>query len=156
MRTPIEEAYVFRQLSLIDMKRAQRSLEYVADTTDEHLREALFRDAVVSYAKPFSDNRGIHVKKGLRLKEKGIPAELKATHAEIIRIRNELFAHMDLPRQAPRMDEYKVGGKRATSFTVAGYGKVYTEHLIQPLKQLTKAVHNQLLREMMEIKQKHF
>lgn len=151
MNTPARERYVLRHLALIDMERVQRSLEYLRSTTDEHLRDALFRDAVVSYAKPFSDNKGVHTKKGMRLSEKVIPKELKAAHKEVIEIRNQLFAHMDLDRQMPRLDIHNINGEKHVSFTVAGYGKVYAEHLIGPLTQLAQAVHRNLIEERREI-----
>jgi hypothetical protein len=156
MKTPIEERYVLSHLSLIDMERVRRSIEYLADMKDEHLREALFRDAVVSYAKPFSDNRGIFTRKGLRISEKGIPDQLKSAHLEIISVRDKLFAHMDLDNQKPELRHYEIGGEKHHPFTVTGYGTVYADHLIEPLGQLAKAVHAHLMQELQAIEANHF
>ncbi len=156
MKTVIEESYVLRHLALIDMERALRSLDYLNELKDEHLRQALFRDAVVSYVKPFSDNKGVHTKKGLKINETGVPKELKAVHKEIVDIRNELFAHMDITRQKPQLDVYKTKGKKHVSFTVTGYEKVYVDHLIEPLKQLAEVVHSTLMNEIRSIKRDHF
>jgi len=156
MKTPIEEQYVLKRLSLIDMGRTLRSLEYLEGMADEHLREALFRDAVVSYAKPFSDNKGIHTKKGLRINEKGIPPELKLAHAEVVNVRNTLFAHMDIDIQKPELEHYEIDGEKHHPFTVAGYGKVYVDHLVKPLEQLAKAVRAHLLLEISSIEKDHF
>jgi hypothetical protein len=156
MKTVNEERYVLRHIALIDMERALRSLEYLNELKDEHLREALFRDAVVSYVKPFSDNRGVHTKKGLRISENGVPKELKAAHKELVEIRNELFAHVDLKRQKPQLDVYEIDGEKHASLTVTGYGKVYADHLIEPLKQLAKVVHSNLMKEMVTIENNHF
>lgn len=148
MKTVIEEGYVLRHLACIDMARTLRSLDYLNELKDEYLREALFRDAVVSYVKPFSDNKGVHTKKGLKINEKGVPKELKAAHTEIVGIRNELFAHMDIKRQMPQLDVYEIDGEKHPNFTVTGYEKVYADHLIEPLKQLAKAVQSHLMEEM--------
>lgn len=141
MLTPDQEKYVFRHLSLIDMERTWKSLEKMEDVNDDHIKDALFRDAIVSYVKPFSDNRGQNQRNGLRVSQKGIPSELKDTHKEIVGIRNRLFAHNDLEYQDP---EFGPG----TSFSVKGYEKVFLGHLVEPLIMLSKIIHGKLMNEM--------
>jgi hypothetical protein len=150
MNTPSRERYVLYYLALIDLERVQDSLDCLRSNADEHLRDSLFRDAVVSYAKPFSDNRGVHTKRGLKVPESVVPKELKTVHRELIRIRNQLFAHMDLDKQAPKIDVFMVNGEKHVSFTVAGYGKVYADHLIRPMTRLAKAVHKNLMEKLRE------
>jgi hypothetical protein len=152
MNTPKRECYVLRYLALIDMERAQRSLGYIAGTEDSYLKDALFRDAVVSYVKPFSDNRGLHTKKGLKIGENGIPKALKAAHKEIVEVRNQLFAHMDLDKQVPHVEVYYINGEKQVSFTVKGYERVYTDHLVGSLVQLAKSVHCHLMKELQDLK----
>lgn len=146
MLTRNQEKYVLRHLSLIDMKRVQRSLAMLKDIEDEYLKEVLFRDAVVNYIKPFSDNRGDYQKKGLRISQKGIPSRLKSAHKEIEDLRNKIIAHNDLAYQ-------EVGFGPGTSFSVKGYERVFVYHLVEPLHQLAEAVINQLLNEMHELKE---
>lgn len=146
MMTPEQEQYVFRHLSLIDMERAQKSIEIMGASDDEYIKEALFRDAVVSYVKPFSGNRGEHIKKGLKLKKQIIPKNMKNTHKEIENIRNQLFAHNDLEQQ-----DIKFG--LGSSFSVKGYERVFFSHLAEPLKDLAAAVHSNLLNEMTELRE---
>lgn len=138
MLTQKQEQYVFRHLSLIDMERAKKSIEKMEASNDQYIKEALFRDAVVSYIKPFSDNRGGNVKRGLKLNQKGIPKDLKSAHKEIEDIRNQLFAYNDLAKQ-----ETQFGPE--TSFSINGYEKVFYENLIEPLKQLVVAMHKYLM-----------
>jgi hypothetical protein len=145
--TPEQEQYVFKHLSLIDMERTQRSIEKVEISDDEYIKEALFRDAVVSYIRPFSGNRGEHVKRGLKLKQDGIPENLKSVHKEIEDIRNQLFAHNDLEYQNVQFGP-------ETSFSVKGYEKVFFCHLAEPLKQLAEAIHKKLMQEMLEQREK--
>lgn len=145
--TPEQEKYVFKYLSSIDMERVKRSIEKIEISDDEYIKEALFRDAIVSYIRPFSDNRGEHLKKGLKLKQNGIPEKLKSAHKEIEDIRNQLFAHNDLEYQNVQFGP-------GTSFSVKGYEKVFFNHLVEPLKQLAEAVHKKLMQEMRELDEK--
>ena len=126
------------------MERVQNSIEKMKETEDAYLKEALFRDAVVSYIKPFSDNRGENQKKGLRINQKGIPVGLKSAHKELEDIRNKLFAHNDLEHQQPSFGP-------GVSFSVKGYGKVFCDHLVEPLLQLSKAMYGHLMEEMREL-----
>lgn len=145
MLNPEQEQYVLRYLSLIDMERVQRSLSKMEEIDDDYLKEVLFRDAVVSYIKPFSDNRGENQKKGLRVNQKGIPDNLKATHKEIETIRNKLFAHNDLEYQEPKFGP-------GTSFSVKGYEKVFcAPRLVESLLVLAKVMHRHLMNEMHEL-----
>lgn len=150
MNTAPRERYVLYYLTLIDLERVLRSLRNIQATADEYLKEALFRDAVVSYAKPFSDNRGVHTRRGLKVPESVVPKELKAVHKELIHIRNQLFAHMDLDRQVPKIDVSTIDGEKHISFTVVGYGRVYADHLIAPATQLAEAVHKNVMEMLRE------
>ena len=127
------------------MERVEKSLNILAETDNAYLREALFRDAVVSYVKPFSDNRGENQKKGLRINQKGIPKELKPLHKKFEDIRNKLFAHNDLEYQSA---EFGPG----SSFSVRGYERFYSDELIEPLKKLASIVHSHLIDEMRKLK----
>jgi len=145
MLTPKQEQYVFKHLSLIDMERTLKSIEAMESLKDDYLKEALFRDAVVSYVRPFSDNRGENIKRGLKLNQKNISKELKSVHKEIENIRNELFAHNDLTKQ-------QVDFGPGTSFSIKGYEKVSFAHLVDPLKELALIIHKSLMKEMSELK----
>ena len=118
MLSPKQEQYVLKQLSLIDMERAEKSILKMNETEDEYLKEVLFRDAVISYIKPFSDNRGQNQRKSLRINQNGIPSSLRDAHKELEDIRNKLFAHNDLEYQQPSFGP-------ETSFSVKGYEKVF-------------------------------
>ena len=62
MLTEEEEKHVFNNLSLIDMERVVKAYEKIKLLDDVYLEEVLFRDAVISYAKPFSQNKSINNK----------------------------------------------------------------------------------------------
>ncbi len=132
-------------LSLIDMERVQRNIEYLRDSDDKYLKGVLLRDAVISYAKPFLDNRYSDGSKGLRISDKRVPKELRDVHEEILALRGELIAHTDMTIQRPRIDKCQDELGDNYSMTVTGYDTIHKEHLIDPLLKLAKAVHGSLL-----------
>ena len=118
---------------------------------DDYLQEALFRDAVICYAKPFSSNNGLDGKTKIRVKASFVPQALTSTHKEIIKLRNQLFAHMDIDKQAPRVSVETIDGEKHVSFSVVGYERVFTDHLIVPLRTLANAAHSFLMQELTAI-----
>lgn len=144
--TPDQEQYVFKHLSLIDMERAQKSIKVMQASKDEYIKEALFRDAVISYVRPFSGNRGEHVKNGLKLKMSVVPKEMKNSHIEIEKVRNQLFAHNDVKQQNVQFGP-------GSSFAIKGYEKVFLNHLVDPLRALAESVHTKLSQEMSELRE---
>lgn len=133
-------------LALIDMERVQKSIEYLRGTNDKYLKSALLRDAVISYAKPFSSNRFRDQSKGLRISDNHVPKELTDAHNEILALRDELIAHTDMTVQKPRIKKYQDDVGHNFSMIVTGYETVHKDHLIDPLLSLAKAVHTSLLR----------
>ena len=133
------------------MERALRSLDYLNYETNEHIREALFRDAVTSYAKPFSDNRGPHTRRALKISSKWIPRELRSAHKELVNLRNDLFAHIDLNRQKPIVEAYEMDGEQRIRFGVTGYERLCAGHLVEPLKCLANAFLSYLMEQLAAI-----
>ena len=146
-----KERYVLHHLSLIDMERVLHSLSFLHKLHDERLREALFRDAVVCYAKPFSSNKGRSSKAALRISASFVPVALNAAHTKILALRNQLFAHMDIDKQAPRVSIETIDGEKHVSFSVVGYESVFTDDLIDPLCSLATAAHSFLMQELTTI-----
>lgn len=148
MDTTTKQRYVFHHLTLIDMGRASMSLKYMSETRDAHIRGALFRDAVISYAKPFSSNKDLSGKPGLRMTDSFIPAPLNTAHREVLNLRNKLFAHLDLDHQAPQVSVYQIDGYSRVTFSVTGYQRVFAEHLVEPLATLVQKAHTHCLSEL--------
>lgn len=142
-----DDRLALAHLALIDMERVQKSIEYFWDTDDKHLKSALLRDAVISYAKPFSSNRFSDGSKGLRIYGNIVPKELADTHEEILALRNKLIAHTDMTAQKPKVEEYQDEVGCNFSMTVSGYEVIHKDHLIEPLLSLAKAVHANLIRD---------
>lgn len=141
-----DDQLALAHLSLIDMERVQKSIEYLGSTDDKYLRAALLRDAVISYAKPFSNNRYSDRTKELQISENHVPKEFKGIHNEVVALRDELIAHTDMTIQNPKIDKYQDNMGQNYSMSVSGYENIHKDHLIEPLFKLAKAVHTSLLR----------
>lgn len=141
MDTAAREQYVFHHLTLIDMERARASLGHLREVKNRHIQEALFRDAVVCYAKPFSRNRSLGGKRELRMEESFVPSALEAAHKEVLTLRDKLIAHVDLDEQAPKVSIFEIDGKKKVVFGVKGYERLFTSHLVDPLDSLAAKAH---------------
>jgi hypothetical protein len=85
-----------------DFVHAIASLLHAKNQPDGWLRDCLFRDMIISYARPFSGNRAPGIKNH-RLKDGRVPVPHRTLHRELISLRNQLIAHTDLPRRNPRV-----------------------------------------------------
>ena len=128
------------------MERVQKSIEYLRNTENKDLKTALFRDAVISYAKPFSNNYYSDQTKGLRISSNHIPKKLKNFHNEVLALRDNFIAHTDMSIQGLRVDKYQDEMGDNYSMCISGYGTIHKDYLIDPLFELAKAVHSSLLR----------
>jgi hypothetical protein len=140
-----DDRLALAQLSLIDMERVQGNIEHIRNSDDKYMKDVLFRDAVISYAKPFLDNRHSDGSRGLRISDKCIPKELRDVHEEILALRDELIAHTDMTIQSPRIEKRQDDLGNNYSMTVTGYDTIHREHLMDPLFKLAKAVYGSLL-----------
>ena len=68
----------------------------------QEIRYSLLRDAVVSYARPFSGNRGV-LFKSHSLPLKLVPREFRQLHSQLMTLRSQLFAHTDLSYRNPKV-----------------------------------------------------
>ena len=141
-----DDQLALAHLALIDMERVQKSIGYLRDTDDEYLKSVLFRDAVISYARPFTSNRFSDQSKGLRISDNHVPKELADTHKEVLALRDELIAHTDMTLQKPKIEKYQDELGHNFSMMVSGYATIHKDHTIGPLLKLAKAVHASLIR----------
>jgi hypothetical protein len=146
MNSKHDDQLALAHLALIDMERVQKSIEYLRTTNDEYLRSVLFRDAVISYAKPFTNNRFSDQSKGLRIGNNHVPRELADAHKEVLALRDELIAHTDMTAQKPAVEKYTDEVGYNFSMTVSGYEVIHKDQLVDPLLKLSKAVHASLIR----------
>lgn len=147
MSTKHDDQLALSHLALIDMERAQQSVEYSHRANEKALKAALFREAVVSYAKPFSSNRYSDGKKGLRISENHVPKEMMIIHNQVLALRDKFIAHTDMAEQRPIVEKFKNEKGYDYSVVITGYETIDLDELIDPLFKLAQSVHKSLCRK---------
>jgi len=146
------EDYLFLRLYSIDFDTALGSLAALDRVTDGDVRVSMLRDIVVTYARPFSGNRGRSIRSH-RLSDllpAVVPQKHEALHAKLIRFRDQLFAHTDLEAYNPNPTKWVQQG-RATfpmTFWALDYDTLngYAAELADLVKSVDSAVHDEISR----------
>ncbi|MBL8756739.1 MAG: hypothetical protein JNK15_25810 [Planctomycetes bacterium] len=141
------EHYLFLRLYGIDFDRARDALTQVDRTDVLHLREAMLRDAIVSYCRPFSGNQGAKGRHRLRADDCVLKSE-RPLHDELIGLRDQLFAHSDLTYHDPKA--MSVGANIMMTFKEADYDSLLPR--TAQLRQLIDSVAQHVERE---VRQQH-
>ena len=102
--------YRFLALYSQDMAIALSSLSKLKQRQTDGVREIILRDIIIAYARPYSSNRGPgatqhHLSIGF------VPRAFRALHAELIGLRNGLFAHTDMRARKPVVKSYQGNAK---------------------------------------------
>ena len=90
------EKYCFLRLYSIDLDTALHTIKVLRRYKRPDVRYPLLRDIAVTYAHPFSGNEGDHIHNDRLSSRKHVPKHLRKLHDELIRLRQEQFAHTDL------------------------------------------------------------
>lgn len=117
------EDYRFLRLYSIDLEMAKQGCDLVAAQAATAVRYALLSYVIVTYARPFSTNRGRAYKRH-RLPDSIVPPAMRPLHAELISLRDQSFAHTDHDFRRPRIARWprKAGGARyVIGFTNPSY-----------------------------------
>ena len=100
-----EERYVFLRLCEKDLLGAVSVLRMIRRYKRADVKQALLRDGIVSYARPFSKNRGLLLG-DLRLGVPMVPENSRPLHKELMDYRNQVFAHTDIEAFKPRLHRW--------------------------------------------------
>jgi hypothetical protein len=133
MRTVEHERYIFYDLAHGDMIRAKKNIARVAEISDKQLKDVLCRDAIISYCRPFANNKGKFIPTNLVLPESFVPRGLRSKHKSILALRNDLIAHLDLSKQSASLSN-------DLSYSVKGYELMRFEDRMPELEALATAV----------------
>lgn len=102
---PTLEEYRFFRLYSMDLNDARVTLELTQRVSDDSIRIPILRDAIVTYARPFSKNFGrLHSKH--RLTEEFVQKESLALHRELLEFRDSAFAHTDHEFRNPSVSRW--------------------------------------------------
>lgn len=123
------ENYRFLRLYSIDLDMARQTCDLLARQNSAELRHCILRDLVVTYARPFSANRG-RVFRRHRLENDVIPVGMLALHTELLSLRDQAFAHTDHDFRKPRIARWPGKSGRASypmSFSNPAYDSLLTQ-----------------------------
>jgi hypothetical protein len=102
--------YLFLRLSRIDFEEARESLALLARYRRRAVRYCILRDVIVTYARPFSRNRDREGRPH-QLKTASVPLEMRRLHHELIRLRDQAFAHSDHEFRRPNVTRIRFAEK---------------------------------------------
>jgi len=104
------ESYRFLRLYSIDLDTATKAIAVVQRYKRGDVQAALLRDVAVTYARPFSVNRGVEIPKH-QLPIRHVPKTARALHKELLDLRNWQFAHTDLKFHDPKVARFGTAAK---------------------------------------------
>lgn len=99
------EFYCFLRLYLIDLDTASSIIPLLKRYKRDDVKISLLRDIAVTYARPFSVNKGIKIVNH-QLALVHVPKSSRAIHQKLINLRNSQFAHTDLKFHAPKVARF--------------------------------------------------
>jgi hypothetical protein len=105
----IIEQYNFYMLADTDMNQALNTLKLIRRYKKKDVINALIRDVVVTYSRPFTYCKGNYKTKYMLDKDEFVPKKFHALHEKIIRYRHQVFAHTDLTLRKPRLGRLQFG-----------------------------------------------
>ncbi|TXI76593.1 MAG: hypothetical protein E6Q43_02065 [Dokdonella sp.] len=130
----------------MDFDEVADTLAVLEKVEQKDIRYRLLRDIAVSYARPFSKNRGnqLHTH---TCPQSFVPKQLRDLHKELITLRDERFAHSDLKRIKPKLGRWKTksGFVYPMSFRGLNYGSL--ESRIGDIKKLVRNIRDRLQTE---------
>lgn len=97
--------YRFYRLYSVDLDSARYSLRMLRRYRRSDIRFCILRDLIVSYARPFSGNKGPTGGEH-SLSVKYVPTKHRPLHSELIDLRRQVFAHTDFTYHDPRLSKW--------------------------------------------------
>lgn len=97
------EKYKFYRLCDIDFDTTLHTLKVLRRYKGLDVRYPLLRDITITYARPFSKNKGKVISNHKLKGKEFVPPKFMYLHTYLIDIRNQSFAHTDLPIRNPKV-----------------------------------------------------
>jgi hypothetical protein len=141
------EAYKFLRLCSIDLDTVGQTLRLLRRYKKQDVRIALVREVAVSYGRPFTKNHGDLVKNH-KLSRKYVPFWAKALHDELLRLRNQQFAHTDIKFYEPKVAHFTLTGRPWFPMSFKGYDYPALLAQLPQIQQLVNEVDQNLCEEL--------
>lgn len=143
LKDKVEQDYVFLRFSLTDIGQARRSLAMIRRYRRPDVIDALVRDTVIAYSRPFMKSNGPF---GINILKCGdvVPRDQRPLHKKAITLRNKVVAHKDLAPLNPALSRW--GQKPNHSYVIRLSTGPTTEltSLARELPDLVDAVYDRL------------
>jgi len=107
------ENYRFLRLYSIDLDTARQACDLLEGPYGAGVKYCVLRDVIVTYARPFSVNRG-RVFRRHCLEVDVVPKQFLTLHDELVELRNRAFAHTDHDFRNPKLSRWKGASGGAT------------------------------------------
>ena len=146
------EQYTFYRLYSIDFDTTKYTLRVLKRYRSKDVRYCLLRDIVVSYCRPFSRNKGEKISNHT-LGKKVVPKEFHSLHDELVRIRNQLFAHTDSIYRQPKVANFSTDSHKCFPMSFRGYDYNKLDKRISEIDKLVVAVEKNLQAEIGKIEE---
>lgn len=144
------EQYQFIRLWEHDVNLAFYTLKILKRYKKDDVRNALLRDIIVTYARPFSSSKGKEIKKH-KLSLKFVPSQKRNLHNELIDLRNQLFAHTDLQYKNPKVGKWDFGHYKMYPMSFKGFDYKKLHRKIDEITNLITEVHQNLKDKIREL-----
>ena len=99
------EEWGFLRLYSSDLNTVRHTLRMLRRYRRKDVRYAILRDVIVTYARPFSGNKGERRSRH-KLTRRYVAKKLRPLHDELLAIRNQLFAHTDFTYYRPKFADW--------------------------------------------------
>jgi len=133
------EKYQFLRLYSIDLDTALHTFRVLKRYRRDDVRFIILRDIAIAYARPFSANKGNFIPTDT-LQQKHVPPASRALHKELLRLRNEQFAHTDLKFYNPKVARFGSETKKWYPMSFKGYDYNALLQQIDEIEHLIRAV----------------
>jgi hypothetical protein len=154
MNSKVFEQYKFYRLYDHDFDAAIHTLKIQKRYRRPDVRNALLRDIIVTYTRPFSISKGDKIHRHI-LPAKFVPSQLRKLHNELLDLRNQLFAHTDLIYKNPRVANWSAGQRKWFPMSFRGFDYGSLNKRVANILNLICTVQRELQKKIKKI-ENHF
>lgn len=138
----------------MDFEVALQTIKVMKRYDRKNVRYPLLRDLIVTYCRPFTESRGINIKKDF-VSIKFNSKKMEELHKELLSLRKVLFAHTDLEYKNPTVVNWSTDIKKWFPMAFKGFDYEALEKQLSGIKSLIEYSQSQLEEQIRE-QEKYF
>ena len=143
------EKYKFLRLYDMDLEMALQSIEMMKRYRRKDIRYSIIRDVIVTYCRPFTESKGIKIKKDL-MAVKFTSQDMQSLHNELLTLRKQLFAHTDLIYKKPEVSNWSTEVYKWFPMSFRGFDYSSLDNRVSEIKELVLYSQVQLRKQIAE------